>query len=269
MPRRYCTFGVGGLLLGIDVERVQEVLRDQEITPVPLADPSVLGLLNLRGQIVTAIDARHRLGLAERTPGQSVAHVIVRCADEAVSLAVDVEDEVVAVDDEAYEHVPGDAQPEHRQPAHRHLQARRRAAARARHRSRRVGGGLRMVQTMNALVIDDSRAMRMILGRMLRELGMEVAEAANGRLALDLLDEGLDPGVVLVDWNMPEMTGIEFVAAVRQPPYLSTARIVMVTTETEVPQIAQALASGADEYVMKPFTKESIFEKLQLLGIEI
>ena len=106
MPRRYCTFGVGGLLLGIEVERVQEVLRDQEITPVPLADPSVLGLLNLRGQIVTAIDARHRLGLAERPAGQSVAHVIVRCADEAVSLAVDVEDEVVAVDDEAYEHVP-------------------------------------------------------------------------------------------------------------------------------------------------------------------
>ena len=122
---------------------------------------------------------------------------------------------------------------------------------------------------MNALVIDDSRAMRLILGRMLRELGMEVAEAANGRVALDLLDQGLDPGVVLVDWNMPEMTGIEFVAAVRQPPYSSTARIVMVTTETEVPQIAQALACGADEYVMKPFTKESIFEKLQLLGIEI
>ena len=106
MPRRYCTFGVGGLLLGIDVERVQEVLRDQEITPVPLAHPSVLGLLNLRGQIVTAIDARHRLGLAERAAGQSVAHVIVRCAGEAVSLAVDVEDEVVAVDDETYEHVP-------------------------------------------------------------------------------------------------------------------------------------------------------------------
>jgi purine-binding chemotaxis protein CheW len=106
MARRYCTFGVGELLLGIDVDRVQEVLRDQEITPVPLADPSVLGLLNLRGQIVTAIDARHRLGLAERPAGQSVAHVIVRCADEAVSLAVDIEDEVVAVDDDAYEHVP-------------------------------------------------------------------------------------------------------------------------------------------------------------------
>ena len=123
--------------------------------------------------------------------------------------------------------------------------------------------------TVNALVIDDSRAIRLILGRMLRELGMEVAEAANGRLGLDLLDDGLEPDVVLVDWNMPEMTGIEFVAAVRQPPYLSTARIVMVTTETELPQVLQALASGADEYVMKPFTKESIFEKLQLLGIEI
>jgi two-component system, chemotaxis family, chemotaxis protein CheY len=122
---------------------------------------------------------------------------------------------------------------------------------------------------MDALVIDDSRAIRLILGRMLRELGMDVAEAANGRLALDLLDDGLDPGVVLVDWNMPEMTGIEFVEAVRRPPYLSTARIVMVTTETELPQVVQALAAGADEYVMKPFTKESIFEKLQLLGIEI
>jgi two-component system chemotaxis response regulator CheY len=123
--------------------------------------------------------------------------------------------------------------------------------------------------TVNALVIDDSRAIRLILGRMLRELGMEVAEAANGRLGLDLLDDGLEPDVVLVDWNMPEMTGVEFVAAVRQPPYLSTARIVMVTTETELPQVLQALASGADEYVMKPFTKESIFEKLQLLGIEV
>jgi purine-binding chemotaxis protein CheW len=111
MPGRYCTFGVGGLLLGIDVERVQEVLRDQDVTPVPLSEPSVLGLLNLRGQIVTAIDARYRLGLAERTPGQSVTHVIVRCADEAVSLAVDVEDEVVAVDEEAYERVPDTLSP--------------------------------------------------------------------------------------------------------------------------------------------------------------
>lgn len=122
---------------------------------------------------------------------------------------------------------------------------------------------------MQALVIDDSRAMRLILGRMLGELGLEVVEAANGRLALDLLEEGLDPGIVLVDWNMPEMTGLEFVKQVRQAPYESTALILVVTAETEVAQVAQALEAGANEYVMKPFTKEAIFTKLQLLGIEI
>lgn len=122
---------------------------------------------------------------------------------------------------------------------------------------------------MKVLVIDDSRAMRMILGRMLRELGFDVAEAANGREGLRQLDAGLDPALVLVDWNMPEMTGIEFVEAVRKPPYTSEAKIVMVTTETEVPQVVRALEAGADEYVMKPFTKESIFEKLQLLGLDL
>lgn len=122
---------------------------------------------------------------------------------------------------------------------------------------------------MQALVIDDSRAMRLILGRMLRELGFDVAEAANGREGLDRLDEGLTPVLVLVDWNMPEMNGIEFVEAVRHPPYSSGARLVMVTTETEVLQVVRALEAGADEYVMKPFTKESIFEKLQLLGMDI
>ena len=122
---------------------------------------------------------------------------------------------------------------------------------------------------MQALVIDDSRAMRLILGRMLRELDIDVAEATNGRDALSQLDSGLTPDFVLVDWNMPEMTGIEFVEAVRKEPYESTARVVMVTTETEVSQIVRALDAGADEYVMKPFTKESICEKLQLLGLEI
>jgi two-component system chemotaxis response regulator CheY len=122
---------------------------------------------------------------------------------------------------------------------------------------------------MKAMVIDDSRAMRLILTRMLEELGLEVAEAENGRIALDRLDAGVEPGLFLVDWNMPEMTGIEFVEAVRRPPYSSSARIVMVTTETEAPQMVEALNAGADEYVMKPFTKESIFSKLELLGIEM
>jgi two-component system chemotaxis response regulator CheY len=121
---------------------------------------------------------------------------------------------------------------------------------------------------MHALLIDDSRAIRLILGRMLGELGFEVDEAANGREGLARLDAGLQPGLVLVDWNMPEMNGLEFVAAVRQAPYSSTARVMMVTTETEVPQMVLALEAGADEYLMKPFTRDSIVEKLLLLGLE-
>ena len=122
---------------------------------------------------------------------------------------------------------------------------------------------------MQALVIDDSRAMRLILCKLLRALGIEAIDAENGRRALDLLDAGLDPGLVLVDWNMPEMTGIEFLTAVRKPPYGSTARILMVTTETDLPQVVQALEAGADEYLMKPFTQESLLAKLQLLGIDV
>jgi two-component system chemotaxis response regulator CheY len=122
---------------------------------------------------------------------------------------------------------------------------------------------------IQVLVIDDSRTMRLILGRMLRDLGLDVAEASNGRDALAQLDTGLAPSVILVDWNMPEMTGIEFVEAVRRPPYESTAKLVMVTTETEVPQVRRALETGADEYVMKPFTSDAIIEKLQLLGLQI
>lgn len=122
---------------------------------------------------------------------------------------------------------------------------------------------------MQSLVIDDSRAMRLILGRMLRDLGFVVAEAANGREALAQLDGGLAPELVLVDWNMPEMTGIEFLEAMRLPPYSSPAKVVMVTTETEIPQVMRALGAGADEYLMKPFTKDSVLDKLHLLGFEV
>ena len=121
---------------------------------------------------------------------------------------------------------------------------------------------------MLALVIDDSRAIRLILGRMLRDLGFEVDEATNGREGLTRLEGVPSPDLVLVDWNMPEMSGIDFVAAARQAPYSSTARVMMVTTETEVPQMMRALEAGADEYLMKPFTREAIVEKLHLLGLE-
>jgi purine-binding chemotaxis protein CheW len=112
MPQRYCTFAVGELRLGIEAERVREILLEQELTPVPRAHPSVLGLLNLRGRIVTAIDARHRLGLPTRDPGEGIAHVITWGEGEAVSLVVDAEREVVEVDTETRQQVPETVRPE-------------------------------------------------------------------------------------------------------------------------------------------------------------
>ena len=120
---------------------------------------------------------------------------------------------------------------------------------------------------MKALVIDDSRAMRLILGGTLKKLGYEVGEAGNGQEGLERIREQGRPDVVLVDWNMPVMGGFEFVKAARADPALAGLPLVMVTTETEMDQVAAALEAGADEYVMKPFTRESLLEKLEMLGL--
>ena len=119
-----------------------------------------------------------------------------------------------------------------------------------------------------AIIIDDSRAIRRILGDTIRELGFEVWEAANGRKALDRLDEvGESVSLMLVDWNMPVMNGLEFVTKVRSDGRFNSSLLVMVTTETAVEQMVKALDAGANEYIMKPFTKEVIEDKLRLLGV--
>lgn len=119
-----------------------------------------------------------------------------------------------------------------------------------------------------ALIIDDSRAIRRILGNTIRELGFEVWEAANGREALDRLDEVGEPvSLMLVDWNMPVMNGLEFVTKVRLDARFKSSLLVMVTTETAVDQMVKALDAGANEYIMKPFTKEVIADKLRILGV--
>ncbi len=117
-----------------------------------------------------------------------------------------------------------------------------------------------------ALVVDDSRTARLLVSRILREVGFEVAEAAHGREALDRLRELPDVSLALVDWNMPEMNGLEFVHAVRANSAYDDLLLMMVTTETEMEQVVVALQAGANEYVMKPFTREIIEEKLDLLG---
>jgi two-component system chemotaxis response regulator CheY len=118
-----------------------------------------------------------------------------------------------------------------------------------------------------ALVIDDSRAMRMILRRVLTSSGFEVIEAGDGQQALDLMAAGPVPDVALIDWNMPVMNGLEFVVAVRAIKDYRQMTLMMVTTESEHSQIVRALAAGAHEYVLKPFTHEAITEKLSLLGL--
>ena len=119
-----------------------------------------------------------------------------------------------------------------------------------------------------ALVVDDSRAMRIILSRTLAEFGFEVMQAANGREALEIMDQkGGSISLVLLDWNMPEVTGIEVVEKLRAQEAFKTVRLVMVTTETEIEQMARALDAGADEYLMKPFTRESVEDKLRLIGV--
>ena len=119
------------------------------------------------------------------------------------------------------------------------------------------------------MVIDDSRAIRMILGKMLKELGFEVVDAENGVVAMDRLKASEKVDIVLVDWNMPEMNGYEFVCAVRKEDAYKDLPLMMVTTETEMSQVVKALEAGANEYVMKPFTKEMITEKLTLLGMPV
>lgn len=118
-----------------------------------------------------------------------------------------------------------------------------------------------------AMVVDDSRAIRLILTRTLAEFGYDVCQAANGKEALSVLEGHQDVSLVLVDWNMPEMNGLEFVKNVRADGRYGEVKLMMVTTETQVEQMITALEAGANEYVMKPFTKEVIEGKLRVLGV--
>lgn len=104
--RQFATFVLNGLFFGVDVLKVQEVIRYQEMTRVPIAPPMIEGLINLRGQIITAIDLRRRLGLPERDPEHLPLNVVVRTDDGAVSLLVDEIGDVVEIDAESFERVP-------------------------------------------------------------------------------------------------------------------------------------------------------------------
>jgi two-component system chemotaxis response regulator CheY len=120
---------------------------------------------------------------------------------------------------------------------------------------------------VRALVIDDSRAMRRIVGAALEGFGYETRQAGHGQEALDVLQEGYVPDLCTIDWNMPVMDGLQFVSAVRANPAWRALTLMMVTSESEQGQIVRALAAGAHEYVIKPFTADALRDKLALLGM--
>ena len=119
-----------------------------------------------------------------------------------------------------------------------------------------------------ALVVDDSKTIRNVLERTLREMGYEARQAEDGRRALEVLEsEAEEFSLALVDWNMPVMNGLEFIQAVRSDQRWAGLPLMMVTTETQIEQMRTALEAGANDYVMKPFTDDIIRDKLKLLEI--
>lgn len=122
--------------------------------------------------------------------------------------------------------------------------------------------GLRM---NTCLIVDDSRVIRRVSRHILETLGFTVEEAENGQEGLDICDRAM-PDVVLLDWNMPIMSGIEFISQLRLRPSGEEPKVIFCTTENDVAHIREAIRAGADEYVMKPFDHETLQIKLQLVG---
>jgi two-component system chemotaxis response regulator CheY len=116
------------------------------------------------------------------------------------------------------------------------------------------------------LVVDDSRVIRRVASKIIQDLGLDVEEAENGKKAMNAVAIRM-PDLVFTDWDMPVMTGIEFVRELRRLPGGDKVAVVFCTTENEVPHILQALEAGADEYIMKPFDGEIVRSKLLLLGL--
>jgi two-component system, chemotaxis family, chemotaxis protein CheY len=116
------------------------------------------------------------------------------------------------------------------------------------------------------LVVDDSKVIRKVARHILETLDFEVAEASDGQEAL-VHCQATPPDVVLLDWNMPVMSGMEFLRALGQVELASRPKVVFCTTENGMAHIRAAIDAGADEYVMKPFDRDTLESKLQLVGV--
>lgn len=120
---------------------------------------------------------------------------------------------------------------------------------------------------MRALVVEDSKTIRMILCAYLRKMDIQVVEATNGREGLERLQEMAPPDLVVVDWNMPVMSGTDFVRAVRELHIYDPLPMIMVTTNSETEHAGTAMEAGANEYIQKPCTLQELREKIERLGL--
>jgi len=122
------------------------------------------------------------------------------------------------------------------------------------------------VSSRTCLIVDDSRIIRKVARRIVEGLGYQVIEAGDGAQAYALC-QAQTPDLILLDWNMPVMDGLDFLKRLRALPHGGEPRVVFCTAETDVPRIAEALAAGADEYVMKPFDGDILESKLAEAGL--
>jgi two-component system chemotaxis response regulator CheY len=118
-----------------------------------------------------------------------------------------------------------------------------------------------------ALLVDDAKLVRTISRRILEPLGFEVNEAEDGQKALNQVNSGGMPTLILLDWNMPNMDGITFLQELRKLPQGDTPIVIFCSTHNELPNIQRAIKSGANEYIMKPFDDAILKDKLVYLGL--
>ena len=120
--------------------------------------------------------------------------------------------------------------------------------------------------TKTCLVVDDSRVVRKVARKILEDLGFTCSEAEDGQVAKESCEQSM-PEVILLDWNMPVMSGIDFLKALRALPDGGAPKVVFCTTENDMQHITEAMTAGADEYIMKPFDSEIIETKFRQIGI--
>jgi two-component system chemotaxis response regulator CheY len=118
----------------------------------------------------------------------------------------------------------------------------------------------------SCLIVDDSKVIRMVAKKILQELSFETLEAEDGQIALDLCAKKL-PDAILLDWNMPNMNGIDFLRELRKMPGGQTPIVVFCTTENDIEHIQEAISAGANEYIMKPFDSEIMQAKFSQVGL--